>query len=294
VSDEQQRGFHFNGDDDVPIPDEVIYMGSSPNAESSRQPTEKSSDGLASATPDLIRQCDVKGILHSHTRYCDGAHSLFTMVDTAQQIGLEYIGISDHFRSEVHRNGIDLQAVRVQRQEIDGLRKRLNGFDILHGVEVDANPDGSLSVNDEVLAQFDYVIASLPENPDATREELTAQVIAVIRNPLVTILGKPIGDLMLRPPPLPVDLDAVLAAASQTNTAVEIDANPQCYEINWSYCQKAQALDVMMIISPNAHRAARLVDYRHGVELARDAGVCCRNIMNTLSSFDLRRFLRRA
>lgn len=242
---------------------------------------------------DLVRPCDIRGILHSHSRYTDGVHPLASMVDTAQEIGLEYLGISDHFRSSVHREGLDLSTAKVQRREIEILLDKFSGFDILQGVEVDANPDGSLPLDDSTLLLFDYVIVSFPENGGYERERLTEQVVRVASHPLVTILGRPVGDCILRCRGENLDMDRVLRAATEGRTAVEVNANPTTMEIDWECCRQAQEMGVYMVISPDAHRAARLVDYRHGAELAHDAGLRCGSILNTLDSAELRRYLGR-
>ncbi|MFN2370750.1 MAG: PHP domain-containing protein [Candidatus Krumholzibacteriia bacterium] len=240
---------------------------------------------------DLVRPCDIRGILHSHSRYGDGAHNVQSMVETAREIGLEYLGISDHFRSDAHRDGLDVAAVQAQRREIDALRANLDGFELLQGVELDANPDGTLPVDDRTLALFDYVIVSFPANGGYEKTSLTERVVTVARHPRVAILGKPVGDFMLRRDSGQLDMEAVIAAAAEGGTAVEINANPQCPELDWSWCRRAQELGVAMAISPDAHRAARLVDYRHGAQLAQNGGVCCASILNTLSASQLRCYL---
>ena len=215
------------------------------------------------------------------------------MVKTARDIGLEYLGISDHFRSEHHEDGLDVPAVAIQRQEIEELNERYPDFDILQGVELDANLDGSLPLDDATLLMFDYVLVSLPLNGSGDPEALTDRALRVLDNELVTVLAKPVGDYMLRQPPVPMDMERVLRKAAETETAVEIDANPHSLDLDWHHCRLAQQLGVYLSISPDAHRAARLVDYRHGAEMARDAGICCRNILNSLSSVELRAYLRR-
>jgi DNA polymerase (family 10) len=241
---------------------------------------------------ELIRPCDIKGILHSHSRWGDGAHSLEAMVQIAREIGLQYLGISDHFRSEHHADGLDLPAIAIQRQEIEELNQRFPDFDILQGVELDANLDGSLPLDDATLLMFDYVLASLPTNGNGDAEMLTERALRVLDNALVTVLAKPVGDFMLRQPPVPIDMERVLRKAAETRTAVEIDANPHSLDLDWGHCRLAQELGVYLAISPDAHRAARLVDYRHGAELARDAGICCRHVLNSMSSIELRAYLR--
>jgi DNA polymerase (family 10) len=239
----------------------------------------------------LVRHCDIQGVLHSHTLYGDGAHSLRAMVETAREIGLSYLGVSDHYCCASHEQGLDANSIARQREEINALMKEFPGFEIFQGVEVDANEDGSLPVADEMLERFDYVIVSLPGGNQMDPTHLTEALIKITMNPHTTIVSKPIGDFMLRKPPVPVDMESVLQAAAKASVALEIDANPQSLDLDWSCCNRAQELGVMLSINPNAHRAARLVDYRHGVELARDAGICCRSIINTMSGADLRAYL---
>jgi DNA polymerase (family 10) len=212
------------------------------------------------------------------------------MVVTAREIGLEYLGVSDHFRSPVHRDGITLEEARSQRREIAELRRRFPEVDLLQGVEIDADHDGALLLDDDTLGFFDYVIASVPD-PVGGGDPLTEQVVAVASDPRVTILGRPVGDFMLRGTNGTLDMERVLQAAASGGTAVEINANPCCDELDWSCCKRAQELGVAMVISPDAHRAARLVDFRHGAELAQDAGLYCSSILNTLSSAELRHYL---
>ncbi|MFH2053008.1 MAG: PHP domain-containing protein [bacterium] len=243
-----------------------------------------------SSPQDLVRPCDIKGILHSHSRWTDGAHSLGSMVETAREIGLEYLGISDHFRSEAHQEGLDLGALKIQLAEIERLRRENPGFDVLQGIELDAEPDGSLPLESETLAQFDYVIVSFPENGGYDPGTFTEQVMRAAAHPSVSILAHPLGDLMLRQQNGILDMEKVLEAAAAGRTAVEVTTNPTCSELDWTHCRRAQELGVFMSISPNAHRAARLVDFRHGAERAREAGLVCASILNTLTSEELRRY----
>jgi len=247
--------------------------------------------GTRRSDDELIRPCDIRGILHSHSRWTDGAHSLSSMVETAREIGLEYLGISDHFQTAAHKEGLDLTAEQVQREEIERLRRENRDFDLMHGVELDANSDGTLPLDDETLAWFDFVIVSFPRNGGYDPAHLTEALTRVAAHPRVTILGDPVGDFMLRGQDSQLDLRRILGAAAAGRTAVEVNANPSCNQLDWSNCLLAQELGVFMAISPNAHRAARLVDYRHGAELARSAGIRCASILNTLTAVELRRYL---
>ncbi len=248
-------------------------------------------DGRQDGGFDLVRPCDVRGVLHAHSRYTDGAHDLEDLVFTARAIGLEYLGVSDHLLSDSHQEGLDRDAIRRQREELDLLREENPGFEILQGLEVEADSRGRLPGPPDLLRGFDYLIVSF-EGESRQGEDLTARMLQALDDPRTTILGKPIGDYMLRRGPVPMDVPRVLGRAAAEGVAVEIDANPGSLELDWDVCRRAQELGVMMVINPNAHRAARLVDFRHGVELARSAGICCRTILNTYSVTELRKILR--
>ncbi len=241
----------------------------------------------------LVRQCDVLGLLHCHSVYHGGAHTLREMVETSREIGLEYLGFSDHMKSEEHPDGLEPHEFVRQRAEIEELRGQYPDFDILHGVEVGLDGDGSMPMEEEILAGFDFVIVSLGVDRHASSEVLTGQVIRAIMHPCTTILSKPVGEYMLTQPPVPIDMDKVLRAAAEARIAVELNALPERIDTNWIHCRLAQQHGVLLSINPNAHRAARLVDYRHGVELTRKAGICCRQLLNTLTAAELRAFLKR-
>jgi len=215
------------------------------------------------------------------------------MVETAREIGLEYLGISDHFKTDAHQDGLDISAVKVQRQEVDLLRKKYPDFEILQGVELDANPDGTLPMDDATLLFFDFVIVSFPKNDGYDPLTFTDQVVKVAAHPLVTILGRPVGDSILNRERKCLDMKRVLEAAAEGQTAVEVNANPDADHIDWEFCRMAQEMGVYMSISPDAHRAARLVDYRHGAEQAHDAGISCSSILNTMPVAELKKYFNR-
>lgn len=236
----------------------------------------------------LLRPCDVRGLLHSHTRYADGAHSLRRMVETARDLGLEYLGISDHARSGRHPEGLDLADEEHQHEEIDALQREFPDVTVLHGVEVDVTPDGTLLLPDAILTQVDYVLADLPAPQGHTRESYTEAALRVVRHPEVNILSKPMGAYMTAAPPVPLDMMRILKAAAEAGTVVELDANPTSPTLDPTHCKLAAQLGVLVAINPNAHRAARLVDYRQGVGIAREMGLDCETIVNTWPADRLR------
>ena len=206
---------------------------------------------------------------------------------------LEYLGVSDHLRSERHTEGLDAAGEAEQFQEIAGLRREFPDFDLLHGLEVDAAPDGSVELPPDVLERLDYVIVSLTEPDGHTKDSYTDAALKVIRHPSVDVVSRPVGAYMLTKPPVPLDMMRVLKAAAESRTVVELDANPACADLDGTHCRLAADLDVSLAINPNAHRAARLVDYRQGVEIAREMGLDCRQFVNTLTATALRERFKR-
>ena len=242
---------------------------------------------------ELLRQCDVRGLLHCHTSYADGEHDLGAIVQTAAELDLEYLGITDKLHSDFCTDGLCRERMIAQRSEIDAVNADGNGFILLHGAEVEVGPRGELPIDADLLKTFDYVVATLRHSHDLDFESQTVRAIAAVENPHVSILGHPIGHFMTTGRELPLDLGRVLGAAARCGVAVEIDANPAHEDLDWKNCYDAQQLGVSLVISSDAHRAARLADYRHGAELTRDAGLCCRQILNTHSADEVRTFLSR-
>ena len=248
--------------------------------------------GETPMTPELLRPCDVRGLLHSHSGYADGAHSLRRMVEIACELGLEYLGISDHLRTDRHPDGLDLAGEAAQRAEIEDLRHELPGFDILHGLEVYAESDGELNLPAGIADHLDFLLVSLPDPDKHTKDSYTEAALRVIRHPEVDIVSRPLGCYMLMRPPVPLDMIRVLKSAAETGTVIELDANPACNDLDPTHCRLAIDLGVWLAINPNARRAARLVDYRQGVEIARAMGLDCRRVVNTLNADQLRQRLR--
>lgn len=241
----------------------------------------------------LVRQCDVRGLLHCHTDYAGGAHSLRNIVETARALGLEYLGVTDKARTRGCEDGLCAEGVAYQRAEIAEINREDGGLSLLHGIEVEAGCDGSLPLPDHLLEGFDYVVATLRDPNGHDRDAYTERAVRTIMNPFVNVIGHPCGDWMTTGGDLPLDLCTVLDAAAKADVAVEIDANPGHPDLDWTHCYKAQELGVTMVIASDAHRAARLADYRHGVELGRKAGLCCRQILNTRPVDEVRAFFLR-
>ena len=213
------------------------------------------------------------------------------MIETACQLGLEYLGVSDHLRSDRHPDGLDTEGEIAQRAEIEQLSRDFPGFCLFHGLEVYAEPDGALLLPDGISDHLDFLLVSLPDPENHTKDSYTEAALRVIRHPEVNVFSRPLGCYMLSRPPVPLDMMRVLKAAAETQTVVELDANPSCNDLDPTHCRLAADLGVWLSINSNARRAARLVDFRQGVEIARSMGLDCRQIVNTLGADELKQRL---
>ena len=233
--------------------------------------------------PNLVEADDIKGVFHCHTTYSDGGNSVEEMAQAAKALGLKYLGLADHSQSLTVANGLSPQRVRQQQAEIDRVNERLKGFQIFKGIECDILADGRLDYDDDVLATFDYVVASVHSHFKQSREEMTARIIKAIRNPYVTMLGHATGRLLLKREGYQVDLEAVLQAAAETGTMVEINAHPARLDLDWIHCKRAKALGVKIVINPDAHSTEELALYRYGVDVARRGWLERGDVFNTKS-----------
>lgn len=239
----------------------------------------------------LLEVKDLKGILHTHSTYSDGKNSLEEMAVATKELGFEYLGITDHSQSAAYAGGLKSAEVLKQFKEIDKLNKKLAPFKILKGIESDILGDGSLDYPEEILKQFDFVIASIHSRFKMTEEEMTKRIITAIENPYTTILGHSSGRLLLRREPYQIDIQKMLKAAAKNNVVVEINADPLRLDLDWRYHKKAIELGVKLAICPDAHSIAGLSHIKYGVAVARKGWVTKKNILNCLSLKELEEFL---
>jgi DNA polymerase (family X) len=258
-----------------------------------REDTGEIDAALQKKVPQLVEVSQIQGVFHNHTVASDGANTLDEMAEAARALGLKYLGFGDHSQSLTIANGLSPERVRQQQAAIDALNKRLKGIHLFKGIECDILEDGRLDFDDEVLDTFDYVVASVHSYFNQTREEMTARIIRAIRHPAVTMLGHATGRLLLRRDGYQVDLEAVLQAAAETGTMIEINAHPQRLDLDWVHCKRAKALGVKLVINPDAHSTADLALYRYGVDVARRGWLTREDVYNTQSLEEIRADLRR-
>lgn len=277
----------FKGDKLIPCKDETdIYkaLGLTWMPPEMRENTGEVEAAEARKLPTLIEVPDVQGVFHCHTTASDGAHSLEEMARATRALGLHYLGIGDHSQSLTVANGLTPERVRAQWQEIDALNKKLKGFHVFKGTEVDILEDGRLDFDDDLLAGFDYVVASVHSYFKQTREAMTKRIIRAIEHPAVTMLGHATGRLLLKRDGYAVDLEEVLQAAAKAGTMIEINAHPQRLDLDWVHCKRAHALGVMLVINPDAHSTNDLALYRYGVDVARRGWLGKADVFNTLGT----------
>jgi DNA polymerase (family 10) len=243
--------------------------------------------------PALVDKKDIRGVFHCHTTWSDGGASLDEMAAAARKLGLKYLGIGDHSQSLAVARGLTPDRVREQHAEIDALNARLKGIRLFKGTECDILADGRLDFDDEVLASFDYVVASVHTSFNQSEEEMTARIIRAISHPRVTMLGHATGRLLLRREGYKVDLEAVLQAAARHGTLIEINAHPQRLDLDWIHCKRAKALGVSLVINPDAHSTGDLAYYSYGVDVARRGWLEAKDVFNTKSLAEVTRALRR-
>ena len=232
---------------------------------------------------DLVESSDIRGLVHCHSTWSDGAHSVEEMALASSELGYEYMLITDHSRSSVVANGLSEETIIEQHQEIDRLNVKLNGIRVLKGIEADILRDGSLDYGDDILKTFDWVIASVHNGLDMTEKEATDRLIRAIEHPYTAALGHPSGRQLLLRPAYDFDLEKILDAAVANQVALEINASPRRLDLDWRYIRLAAEKGVQFIISPDAHRIAGLQNVRFGVAMARKGGLSSCQILNSRS-----------
>jgi DNA polymerase (family 10) len=246
--------------------------------------------GLAGTLPELVTLADLKGDLQMHTTWSDGKATLAAMAEAAIARKLKYIAITDHSQSLGVANGLDPKRVKRQRTEIAALNERLGRkLRVLHSTEVEIHADGTLDYDDDLLATFDMVVASLHTGLRQPREQVTQRMLAAIRNPHVDIIAHPTGRLLPNREPADLDMEAVLRAAAETGTLMEINADWHRLDLDDVYVRRALELGVRLVISSDAHEPGGVGDLAYGVAMARRGWAKATDVVNT---FSLKEFLK--
>jgi DNA polymerase (family 10) len=249
-----------------------------------REGTDEVGRAARGALPDLVSLRDLRGVLHLHTDFSDGVNTLEEMAEAARERGYAYLGVADHSHSAHYAGGLTLEEIAAQHELADALNRRYRGrFRVLKGIESDILADGSLDYPSEVLARFDFVVASVHSRFKMSRQEQTKRIIAAISNPYTTILGHLTGRQLLRRPGYEVDIEAVLKACATHGVAVEINGNPYRLDLDWRWHRRALELGCTLSINPDAHSISELDLVKWGVAVARKGGVPKDRVLNAMS-----------
>jgi DNA polymerase (family 10) len=242
--------------------------------------------------PELVTFDDLRGVLHCHSNYSDGAATIEEMATAAKERGWSYIGITDHSESAFYAGGLKRDKLERQHEEIDRLNAAMSGFRILKGIEADILADGRLDYDAETLDRFDYVVGSIHSRFSMDGDAMTTRVLAAMDDPHLTILAHPTGRLLLSREPYAINVEAVLEKAADVGVAVELNADPHRLDLDWRYCRQAKELGVTIEIGPDAHSTAGLDNVHFGIGMARKAWLEAGEILNTGSAEEVLAFAR--
>ena len=243
--------------------------------------------------PHLVTPDNLKGVIHVHTRYSDGANTIAEMARACKKQGYQYLVVSDHSKTAVYANGLSEEHILEQHREIEQLNAEMENFTILKSIECDILPDGSLDYSDSVLTSFDLVIGSIHSKLKMSPEEATRRILRAMENPYLTILGHPTGRLLLAREGYPVDMHRIIEAAAELGVAIELNANPHRLDIDWRLLREATERGVKISINPDAHRVDGINDIRYGIGIARKGWLSANDVLNCLSAQELTTFAKK-
>src|SRR5215210_188643 len=244
--------------------------------------------------PRLIRQEDLKGDLHMHSTWSDGRNSIEEMVEACAARGYEYMVISDHSKALAMTNGLDAYRLREQWKEIDEVRARHPEIRILRSMEVDILADGSLDLEDEMLAGLDLVLVSLHSRFDLPQEQQTERVLRALEHPEVDVFCHPTARIINRRKGAEMDLDLVFRRAAELGVALELNSSPNRLDLRDDHLRLARELDCRFVINTDSHRIVELDLMRYGIDQARRAGLEPRHVLNTLPYEEFRKAIGRS
>jgi DNA polymerase (family 10) len=247
---------------------------------------------LAGRLPALIQVGDLLGDLHVHSKWSDGTHHLKDVAEAAKARGLRYLAVTDHSHSLGVARGLSVERLMEQGEEIAALNREQRDFYLLRGTEMEIGLDGSLDFPDEVLARLEFVVAALHSGFNQTREQLTGRIIAAMRNPYVHAIAHPTGRILGEREAYPLDLEAILQAARDTGTALEINAYPLRLDLNDLQVRRARELGVTLTISSDLHVLSQFDTLDYGISVAQRGWLEKGDVLNTLELPELLKRLK--
>jgi DNA polymerase (family 10) len=246
----------------------------------------------ADRLPDLVTLDDIKGDLHVHTKWSDGSHDLDTIIEAARKRGYSYIAITDHTKGLGVAHGLDEKRLAEEMKIIDAENRRLSGFRVLKGTEIDIRSDGRLDLPDAALAGLDIVVASIHSGFGQSRGQITKRLLAAVRHPAVSVIAHPTGRLIGERDPYDVDMEAILREAAKYGVAMEVNAYPLRLDLNDSHVRMAKDMGVPLVISTDTHVTTQFAFMEYGVSIARRGWAEKKDVLNTLTGEQLMKRLR--
>lgn len=250
------------------------------------------SQASVKSLPQVITFDDVKGIIHTHSDWSDGSYTIEQMATAAKEQGYEYLVISDHSKTASYAQGLWPDKIIAQHKLIDELNKKLKPFKIFKSIESDILNDGSLDYDDDVLASFDLVIASVHSNLKMNEEKAMMRLLNAISNPYTTILGHMTGRMLLSRNGYPVDYEKIIDACAKHNVAIELNANPRRLDMDWKWIDVAVEKGVLISIDPDAHFIEGYDDIKYGVLAAQKGGLTKEKNLSSLNLQEFENFLQ--
>ena len=285
----------WKGSEFVPTPDEPsLYraLGLAEIPPELREGGDEVARAAGGSLPDLLVESDLRGLLHCHSSYSDGTLTIEALALACRDAGYAYVGLSDHSKAAAYAGGLSVEELRRQWEEVDAVNARLTGIRVLKGIESDILADGRLDYEDEVLAEFDFVIGSIHSRFAMAEAEMTARVLRALDSPYLTVLGHPTGRLLLSRDSYPLDLEQIFRSAARNGVALEINADPHRLDLDWRVLARARELGVMIAIGSDAHSRAGLANMAYGVGMARKGGLTRADVLNTRDAGEFLAFAR--
>ncbi len=238
---------------------------------------------LAKKLPeDLVTEADIKGVVHCHTTYSDGIHTLEAMVRGAEEMGMKYITITDHSPTAIYANGVKLDRLKRQWEEIDEVQEKVS-IKILRGTESDIVASGKLDYPDAVLEKFDVIVASIHARYKMDSEKMTARITTAMREPVFKIWGHALGRLLQRRPPFECDVEHILDVIAESRAAIEINGDPYRLDLEPRWLREARKRKIKFVVSTDAHSVKAMNNIKYGVAMARRGWITRKEVLNTLN-----------
>jgi DNA polymerase (family 10) len=242
---------------------------------------------------NLIQPNEIKGLIHSHSNWSDGAYTIEQMANELIRLGFEYLVISDHSKAAYYASGLTEQRIKEQHRYIDELNEKLSPFKIYKSIECDILSDGSLDYSNNVLSTFDLVIASIHSNLDMDEEKAMMRLMGAISNPYVTILGHMTGRRLLKRKGYPVDHKTIIDACEKHSVVIEINSSPQRLDIDWRWVEYALEKNVLLSINPDAHSLDEFQYVKYGVLMGQKGGLTKKDNLSSFSKEEFDIFLQK-